>query len=36
VEVVPLLIKALPFLAGLIVLIKAKAIAAWVSDKLDL
>ncbi len=36
VEVLPCLIKSLPLLAGVATLIKAKSIAEWVADKLDL
>lgn len=36
VAIVPCLIKSLPLLIGLIILLKAKALAAWLSDKLDL
>ena len=36
VEVVPCILKSLPMLAGVVVLIKARAIAEWVADKLDL
>jgi len=36
VEMVPCVIKSLPFLAGIVVLIKSRALAEWLSDKLDL
>ncbi len=36
VEAVPCLVKSLPFVAGVVVFIKAKALAEWLSDKLDL
>jgi len=36
VEMVPCLVKSLPFLAGVAVFIKARALAEWLSDKLDL
>jgi len=36
VKAFPCLIKSLPLLIGLVVLIKAKALAQWVSEKLDL
>jgi hypothetical protein len=32
----PCLIRSLPFLAGVAMLVKARAIAQWVADKLDL
>jgi hypothetical protein len=32
----PCLIRSLPLLAGLAMLVKARAIAQWVADKLDL
>jgi hypothetical protein len=32
----PCLIRSLPLLAGVAVLVKARAIAQWVADKLDL
>ena len=35
-EMLPCVIKALPFLAGVVVLIKSKTLAEWLSDKLDL
>ena len=34
-EVIPLVLKSLPFIAGVVVLIKSRAIAEWVSDFLD-
>ena len=36
VEIFPCVIKSLPFIAGVAVLIKARAIAEWLADKLDL
>jgi len=36
VEVLPCLFRSLPFLAGLVILIKARPIAVWVAEKLDL
>jgi len=36
VEIGPCIIKSLPLLAGLVVLTKARPLAEWVSDKLDL
>ena len=36
VEIFPCVLKSLPFLAGVAVLIKARAIAEWLADKLDL
>ena len=36
VEIIPCVIKSLPFLAGLVVLIKARSLAEWISDRLDL
>ena len=35
-ETFPCVAKSLPFLAGIVMLIKAKALAEWLSDKLDL
>lgn len=35
VEVLPLVVNSIPLVFGVVLLIKAKAIAAWVSDKLD-
>ena len=32
----PCITKSLPFLAGIVVLIKARSLADWISDKLDL
>jgi hypothetical protein len=34
-EVIPIILKSLPFIAGVIILIKSKALAEWVSDLLD-
>ncbi len=36
VEIVPCLLKSLPFIAGVVMLIKSKSLAEWVSDQLDL
>ena len=36
VEILPCIVKSLPFLAGAVMLIKARAIAEWISDTLDL
>jgi hypothetical protein len=36
VQVLPCLVKFIPLLAGLVMLVKAKALAAWLSEKLDL
>ncbi|HEY5346407.1 MAG TPA: hypothetical protein VIK62_08700 [Verrucomicrobiae bacterium] len=36
VEIFPCVMKSLPFLAGVVVLIKSSALAEWLSDKLDL
>jgi hypothetical protein len=36
VEAAKIIIKSLPLFAGIIVLIKARALAEWVSDMLDL
>ncbi len=35
-ETMPCVMKSLPFLTGVIMLIKSRALAAWISDKLDL
>ena len=36
VSVVPCIIKSIPLVVGVVVLVKARAIAEWVSEKLDL
>ncbi|HEX7570623.1 MAG TPA: hypothetical protein VF492_08970 [Verrucomicrobiae bacterium] len=36
VEIIPCLVKSLPFLAGVVMLFKARSLAEWLSDKLDL
>ncbi len=36
VEKIPCVLKLIPAVIGFVVLIKAKAIAEWVADKLDL
>jgi hypothetical protein len=36
VEVLPSLIRSLPFLAGVAMLVKARAIAGWLAEQLDL
>jgi hypothetical protein len=35
IEVLPCVIKSLPFIAGIVVLIKAQALAEWISNLLD-
>jgi hypothetical protein len=35
VKVLPMVLNSIPFLIGVAVLIKAKAIAQWISDKLE-
>ena len=36
VEILPCIMKSLPFVAGTVVLVKARAISEWLSDTLDL
>ncbi len=36
VEIIPCVTKSLPAVAGVVMLVKARAIAEWLSDKLDL
>ena len=36
VEIFPCVVKSLPFFAGVVMLFKSRALAEWVSDKLDL
>ena len=36
VETVPVLLKLVPAVIGLVILIKARSLAQWLSDKLDL
>ena len=36
VDVLPCFYRALPLLLGLILLVKARALAEWISDQLDL
>ena len=36
VEIVPCIVKALPFLIGVVMLFKARALAEWLLDRLDL
>ncbi len=36
VELSPCLIKSIPLLVGIIVLVKSRSIAGWISEKLDL
>jgi hypothetical protein len=36
VEILPCIVKFLPFLAGVVMLFKARSLAEWLSDKLDL
>ena len=33
--ILPCVVRSLPFLAGLVILIKARPIAVWVAEKLD-
>ena len=35
VEILPCVLKTLPFIAGVIILIKARAISEWLADQLD-
>ena len=35
VEILPCILKSVPAVVGLVVLIKARAIAEWISDKMD-
>ncbi|HEV2696115.1 MAG TPA: hypothetical protein VG347_24715 [Verrucomicrobiae bacterium] len=35
-QAVPILLRTIPALLGIVVLIKSRAIAEWVADKLDL
>ncbi len=34
-EIVPCMLKSIPAVIGLVILVKAKAIAEWISNKLD-
>lgn len=36
IKVVPCLVRAIPLVAGVVMLVKARTLAAWVSEKLDL
>ena len=36
VKVIPCVIRSLPLIAGLLMLVRARALAEWVADKLDL
>ncbi len=36
IELLPCVTRSLPFLAGLVMLIKARPLAVWVAEKLDL
>jgi hypothetical protein len=36
VQIVPCVVKSLPLIAGLVILLKSKSLAEWISDKLDL
>ncbi len=36
IEILPCVIRSLPLLAGLAMLVKARALALWLADKLDL
>jgi len=35
VQIIPLLLKSIPAVLGIVVLIKSKAIAEWISNKMD-
>jgi len=35
VEVFPCVLKSIPAVAGIVILVKAKAVAEWISNKLD-
>ena len=35
-EILTCVVKSLPFLAGVVMLFKARALAEWLADKLDL
>jgi hypothetical protein len=35
-EIFPCIVKSLPLLAGVVMLIKSRVLAEWLSDKLDL
>ena len=35
IEIFPCILKSIPAVLGIIILIKAKAVAEWISDKLD-
>jgi hypothetical protein len=34
-EIFPCILKSIPAVAGIVILIKAKAVAEWISNKLD-
>ncbi len=36
IELLPCVIRSLPFLAGLLMLVKSRSLAQWLADKLDL
>ena len=36
VAVIPCVIRSIPFVGGVVILVRARAIAEWVSEKLDL
>ncbi len=36
VEILPLIVKSLPLVVGISIIIKARSLAEWLSDKLDL
>ena len=36
IEILPCVLKSIPLFIGLIILVKARAIAEWISEKLDL
>jgi len=35
-EIITIIVKSLPLLAGVVILVKARALAEWLSDLLDL
>ena len=36
VEIIPCLVRSLPLIAGVIILIKARTLALWIADLMDL
>jgi uncharacterized membrane protein SirB2 len=36
IKIFPLAVDSIPFVAGVVILIKAKAVAGWISEKLDM